>query len=53
MAYQMVSLMGMRVLMDNQELVSTKAKDGARVSGNLPIATQIVMKGNQEAIINN
>ena len=41
----------MRVFMDNQEHVGNKAKDGARVKGNLAVAIQIVMKGNQEAVI--
>lgn len=51
MAYQVVGLMDMTVFMDNQEHVGNKAKDGAKVNGNLTVSIQIVMKGNQDAVI--
>ena len=37
--------------MDNQKHVGNKAKDAARVKQNLATAIQIVMKGNQEVVI--
>ena len=51
MAYQIGGLMDMRVFMDSQEHVGNKAKDGAKVHWNLVVCIQIVMKGNQEAVI--
>ena len=43
--------MDMRVFVDNQKHVGNKAKDAARVKQNLATAIQIVMKGNQEVVI--
>lgn len=43
--------MDMRVFVDNQKHVGNKTKDAARVKQNLATAIQIVMKGNQEVVI--